>query len=207
MNSKKSNIYDSKIKTPYNRRSSKYYFRKNIIFVLVAVCIVALLIWIKGITPEMQSGAELTPAQIIRIIDGDTFVVLLEGKDETVRLIGVDSPESVSLEEKENSIYGQYASDYTSGRLKKGQIVYLSFDEQLRDPYERLLAYVWTEPDVNDTKYLYQRQLAEDGYAVAVVYEPNSRYADVLDEAMRNAISARRGLWAYEEFYADHFRE
>lgn len=204
MNSNKSNAGNDKMKTPYERRLGKYYFRKNIIFVILAVVTVIFLVWIKEVSLEQGRDEELTAAQILRVIDGDTIVVIVEGKEEVVRMIGVDSPESVSMEESENSIYGQYASDYTAKWLKKGQIVYLSFDEELRDPYERLLAYVWLEPDTGNIHCLYQNQLAEDGYALAVVYEPNSRYAKELEEAMQKAMAARKGLWFHEEFYNEN---
>ena len=189
---------------PITQRRGKYYLRKNTLFACIALIVVILCTGAKLFIPLKNENNEMTEAYIVRIIDGDTMVVAMNQNEEVVRLIGVDSPESVSLEESENSIYGDYASVYTGNCLEKGQKVYLTFDEQLRDPYDRLLAYLWIEPDISDVTNLYQYQMVRDGYAIAVTYEPNERYSLNLKEAMQYAIQERKGLWVHRDYYKEH---
>ena len=79
--------------------------------------------------------------EIIRIVDGDTIVVNYKGKNEKVRLLCVNTPESVHPDKKQNIPMGKVASDYTKKRLK-GKYVDLEFEGPFRGRYGRLLAYV-----------------------------------------------------------------
>jgi len=79
--------------------------------------------------------------KVIRVIDGDTFVASINGDEYTIRLIGVDTPETVNPK-KEIEKYGKEASDYLNNTLS-GQTVILGFDENKTDVYNRLLAYVY----------------------------------------------------------------
>ena len=83
--------------------------------------------------------------------------------------------------------------------------MYLTFDGEERDRYDRLLAYVWMEDARDNIDYLFQKQLVEDGYARAVSYEPNTLYRHVFEETMGEAIVERNGLWAYEDFYKMYY--
>ncbi|WP_400163975.1 thermonuclease family protein [Brevibacillus sp. TJ4] len=128
-------------------------------------------------------------ATVKRVIDGDT-VELENG--ERVRLIGVDTPETV----KPNSPvepYGKEASEYTKKQLT-GQTVTLRFDVEPRDKYDRLLAYVYL-PDGT----FYNEQLVREGYARIMTIPPNVAYADLFLEAEREARENDRGLWALED--------
>ncbi len=95
-----------------------------------------------GLRPQ---GATADGAPVIRVVDGDTLHVLLDGRDVTVRMIGMNTPETV----KPNSpveCYGPEASDYAK-ELLSGQRVTLEFDDSQgrQDKYGRTLAYVWLE--------------------------------------------------------------
>ena len=79
--------------------------------------------------------------KVIRAVDGDTVVVVHHGKEEKVRLLCIDTPESVHPDKKQNIPMGKVASDFTSHRLM-GKYVDLEFGPELRDRYGRLLAYV-----------------------------------------------------------------
>ena len=79
--------------------------------------------------------------RVIRIVDGDTIVVNYKGKPEKVRLLRVNTPESVHPDKKQNIPMGKVASDYTKKRLK-GKYVDLEFEGAFRGRYGRLLAYV-----------------------------------------------------------------
>ncbi len=79
--------------------------------------------------------------KVIRAVDGDTVVVAHHGKEEKVRLLCIDTPESVHPDKKQNIPMGTVASDFTSKRLT-GKYVDLEFGPGLRDRHGRLLAYV-----------------------------------------------------------------
>jgi micrococcal nuclease len=78
---------------------------------------------------------------VTKVSDGDTIHVTYQGRDERVRLIGVDTPE-VSWYGGKGECFGQEAGLYTRSRLD-GRTVRLEFDVDLRDRYDRLLAYVF----------------------------------------------------------------
>jgi micrococcal nuclease len=79
--------------------------------------------------------------KVIRVVDGDTIVVDYKGKYEKVRLLCVNTPESVHPDKKQNSPMGKVASNYTTESLKR-KYVDLEFEGTKRGKYGRLLAYV-----------------------------------------------------------------
>lgn len=121
-----------------------------------------------------STGTELAgnyTTTVLRVVDGDTFVVNYNGMEEYVRLIGVDTPESVYPDSERNTEAGVLASDYTKARLE-GKQVELEFDVQQRDMYGRLLAYVYVDG------VMYNKTLLEDGVANLATYPPNVKYVD-----------------------------
>ena len=83
--------------------------------------------------------------QVIRVVDGDTIVIKYNGKYEKVRLLCVNTPESVHSDEKQNIPMGKVASKYTQKKLT-GEYVDLEFEiDRLRGNYGRLLAYVFVD--------------------------------------------------------------
>jgi micrococcal nuclease len=132
-------------------------------------------------------------------------VVKLEDEEIKVRLIGIDTPESVHTDESKNTIYGTYASDYTKNVLSDTTTLYLEFDEDTEDIYGRTLAYVWLKDDVSPTtdnigQYMLNGILLHDGYDMDKVYEPNDRYAANFSLLRENAEKSQTGLWEFEEF-------
>jgi micrococcal nuclease len=85
-------------------------------------------------------------SKVIRIVDGDTIVVNYKGKNEKVRLLCVNTPESVHPDKKQNIPMGKVASNYAKKRLK-GKYVDLEFEGPKRGKYGRLLAYVIVDGD------------------------------------------------------------
>jgi micrococcal nuclease len=136
-------------------------------------------------------GAEEYP--VVRVADGDTLVLDIDGTEEHVRLIGVDTPESVHPDKERNVPYGAVASDFTK-KLLEGKAVTLEMDAQERDKYGRLLAYVYL-----DGKMLNQTLLSE-GHAKLATFPPNVRYVDEFTELQEKAREKGAGLWAYEAF-------
>lgn len=123
--------------------------------------------------------------KVVRVIDGDTFEI--EG-GERVRLIGIDTPESV----KPNSAiecYGKEASEYLKS-LIEGKEVRLERDQTDRDRYARLLRYAYLgDVFVNE-------HMVREGYAESVAYKPDTAKQAALDQAEEMAKAERRGRWA-----------
>jgi len=146
-----------------------------------------------GESEEQQSSggeparATSVRADVARIVDGDTIEVDLDGGEEDVRLIGVDTPETVKPGEPVQC-FGPQASAFTKDLLT-GETVRLEFDRELRDAYDRLLAYVYLgEVFVNG-------ELVEGGYARTLEIEPNTSRAPQLERLEQEAGRAGRGLW------------
>jgi micrococcal nuclease len=103
----------------------------------------------------------------------------------TVRLIGVDTPETHGGTQP----YGPEASDFTREYLQGAEVA-LELDVEKIDPYGRLLAYVYL-PDGQ----MFNETLVEEGYAQVATFPPNVKYVDRFLEAQREARAANRGLW------------
>jgi len=137
--------------------------------------------------------SRMLPATVVRIVDGDTVEVKIDdppegiGRDETVRLIGVDTPETVDPH-KPVQDFGKEASAYTRERLL-GKKVYLAFDQSLRDAYQRLLAYVYLE-----NGSCFDLELVAEGYGFAYVKYPFF-FMDEFRNAELAARYANKGLW------------
>lgn len=142
--------------------------------------------------PLPDGGTEaLEPnATIERVVDGDTLVVEVQGQTERVRLIGIDTPESVA-ENRPDQCYGAESSDYLESLLPRGTLVTLIRDVEARDRYDRLLAYVVRSPD----GLFVNLDLVANGYAGPLTYEPNDHYAELFESAADDAETAGVGLW------------
>lgn len=151
--------------------------------------------------------SKLDAVKFIRTVDGDTIIVEdSNGEHKRVRMIGIDTPESVAQEEERNNEYGVMASDYTKELLSNAGTLYLEYDVDADDQYDRILAYVWLE-DVDDTFNVENIKISmvnaiivENGYGIAKKYEPTVAHDDILAELMAEAKENNIGLWQYQEF-------
>ena len=135
------------------------------------------------------SGGEL--GRVVKVVDGDTIHVSLEGSArETVRYIGVDTPETKDPR-RPVQCFGQAASDF-NGRLVVGERLRLYRDAEQRDRYGRLLAYVFRDRD----GLFVNAELLRLGYAQPLTIAPNVRYADRFAALARAARERGRGLWS-----------
>jgi micrococcal nuclease len=130
-----------------------------------------------------------TAARVVRAVDGDTIVVDVGGRQERVRYIGVDTPESVKPGARVQC-FGNYASRFNH-MLVDGRRVRLVTDSEERDRYGRLLAYVYRADD----GMFVNAELVRDGYARPLTIAPNRRFADDFQALASEARHARRGLW------------
>ena len=146
-------------------------------------------------TPAEVSGSESAPAQaewgvVVRVADGDTLTVQFDdGEKETIRFLDVDTPETVHPTLPEEC-YGAQASDFTKTLM--GQRV--GIEEEGRDRYGRMLAYVWTSAD--EGGQLWNVRLLEEGLAVYNDYGNPGQYADTTRAAAEQAKLAGVGLWS-----------
>lgn len=140
--------------------------------------------------PPPDFSAE-TALEVVRVIDGDTIVVKADGKDVTVRLIGIDTPETVHPF-KPVQEYGKEASRFTANLLK-GERVYLITDPQqaATDKYGRGLAYVYRVPD----GLFVNAEILRQGYGHAYPNYP-FRYLEQFRQLERFARESGKGLWS-----------
>lgn len=135
-------------------------------------------------------GAE-GAAEVVRIVDGDTVVVRIEGQEEKVRLIGINTPESVDPR-KPVECFGKEAGKHLAELVPEGTAVQLVRDVEERDRYQRLLAYIYR---ASDGLFVNLAQVA-DGFAEPATYPPNVAHVDEFAAAARSARDRNVGLWA-----------
>jgi micrococcal nuclease len=130
-------------------------------------------------------------AKVQRVSDGDTFVASVRGRRERVRVIGVDTPESVAPNTPDEP-YGEEASRFAKFHLD-GETVRLAGDAEPRDRYGRMLAYVWLADGT-----FWNALLVAEGYAQQLTIPPNVAYAGLFRRLAGEARRKDRGLWALE---------
>jgi micrococcal nuclease len=135
-------------------------------------------------------STSLGSARVVRVVDGDTIRVRLDGRTERVRYIGVDTPESVKPGTPVQCFAKRAAA--ANAALVAGRSVRLVGDVEQRDRYGRLLAYVYREPD----GAFVNAELVRDGYARTLTIAPNVAHARQFAQLARTARTSRRGLWA-----------
>lgn len=131
-----------------------------------------------------------TTVTVVGHVDGDTLHVRrLTGQRETVRLIGIDTPE-LHHPTKPVGCYAQQAKDELARLAPLGASLRLELDTEGYDRYDRTLAYLWTAEG-----RLVQADLLAAGAGTVLTVRPNTRYAARLYDAQYEARLARRGLW------------
>lgn len=127
-------------------------------------------------------------------VDGDTIKVIINSEEKTVRLLAIDTPESVSTKVADE-YYGKEASDYTCNLIKTAKTIELEYDSNSDklDKYNRVLAWVFV-----DNKLL-QGLLVRNGYAeVAYLYD-DYKYTDILFNEEKIAKDNKLGIWKEEK--------
>ncbi len=114
--------------------------------------------------------------ELVRVVDGDTIIVIYNNEETRVRLIGIDTPESVHSDQSKNTTEGIIASEYTKKILQDVNKVGLEFDVEKLDIYNRLLAYVYLEDGT-----MLNSHLLEKGYAQIMTYPPNTKYLNYFE--------------------------
>ncbi len=156
--------------------------------------------------PESKSTSKSSHAQqtttVTRIVDGDTLKVFYLEGEESIRLIGIDTPESrVNKKTKKDAkrsgqdietiiAMGKRATEYVESLVKPGGLITIEFDVQERDRYKRLLGYVYL-PNGN----MLNEEIVKAGYASVMTIPPNVKYKDRFLIAYQEARERKVGLW------------
>jgi micrococcal nuclease len=161
-------------------------YARLIPFVAVAVVLSAAVAFVRHQPVALPDGGT-----VVRAIDGDTILVRAEGKVWDIRLLGIDTPETVDPR-KPVQCFGPEASHFTK-QLVTGRRVVLRYDQEHHDRYGRVLAYVYL---TSGRDRFVNARLVRLGYARTVPFAPNTEHAGELAALERQAALAGRGLWS-----------
>lgn len=156
-----------------------------------AAAVVVLVLGALGLAGNRASAVRDGGTRVVRVVDGDTIVARLASGEERIRLIGIDTPESVDPR-RPVECFGKEAARRLGDLLPAGTAIRLERDVEARDRFGRLLAYVHRRDD----GLFVNLALAEDGYAQLLTIPPNLAYADRFAAAVASARAAGRGLWS-----------
>ena len=146
--------------------------------------------------PHRVDVRTLQTAEVERVVDGDTLVIVLDGQRDRLRMLGINAPESSSNPDESRQTS---EGDIVSGIVKEllpGRTIYLEFDEAPRDQYERLLAYVWLDEDT-----MLNENLVFSGLVTVVRFPPNTAYYDYFRTLNRAARAENLGF--YKSVWSD----
>ena len=177
---------------------------------LIVIFIAALIIYFTGGDLSFFDNGEnngnnlnndFVQATVSRVVDGDTMSVIVGNEERRVRFLGVDTPETVHPN-KPVQYYGKEASQFTKNSLT-GKRVWLEYDKNPTDRYNRHLAYIWTSKpnQINEStmrENMFNAKLLLDGYAKVMMIKPNTKYKELFEKFQNEAKSSKRGLWRNE---------
>jgi micrococcal nuclease len=137
---------------------------------------------------QPEPGADVAVAVVERVVDGDTVIVDVDGERTRIRLLNIDTPESVDPNRPDECL-GAEASAFLAELLPVGTEVRLGYDEERQDQYGRTLAAVFLGDGT-----LVNAEIARAGLGEAVVYGGNDRYLSAVRAAEAAATDAGVGL-------------
>lgn len=158
--------------------------------------------------------AHLDPATfdevtVRHVVDGDTLAVdTTSGEHVSVRLIGIDTPESVAPQQERNCEEGVLASNHMKELVREGDTLWLQYDTSVTDKYDRPLAYVWrtlpaSAQDADDPAIIARNMLNAiqviDGYGQPKTYRPDTYHDTLFTQWGQEALANNRGVthkWA-----------
>ncbi|UOQ86420.1 thermonuclease family protein [Gracilibacillus salinarum] len=139
-------------------------------------------------------------AKVIHVVDGDTIKIEINGEEENIRLLLVDTPETKHPDLPKQP-FGQEASDFAE-KILSGETVQVEFDGPKRDKYDRLLGYIWIDGE-NFNQLLLKNGLARYAY----VYDPPYTHQTEMEQAEQEAQADQLGIWSIDGYVKeDGFR-
>ncbi len=156
---------------------------KKVILGVVTLLLLGIVIFI-----GMQFSSNKVKVLLEHCIDGDTASFLIHGKKQTVRFLGIDTPE---ITKGKNEEYGKEASDYTCQLLSEGKDIYLEYDlnSDQYDKYGRVLAWVFVD------NHNLSELLLSKGYARVRYIYGDYQYLDTLCKVQEESYHKRIGIW------------
>ena len=139
------------------------------------------------VSEEVKSNSKIKDLSVKKVVDGDTVVLEKNGYEYKVRLIGVDTPESVHLDKNKNTKEGKIASDFTKERLT-GKKVDIEFDVKPQDKYGRYLVYLYVDG------ISYNEVLLEEGMARVMMISPNVKNKELYAQIEKRAKDKKIGI-------------
>lgn len=127
-------------------------------------------------------------AYVMRVVDGDTLKIKINGKVERLRMLGIDTPESVHPDPNRNTREGKIASEFTKSHLE-GKNITLEYDVEKHDKYGRILAYVYYNGE------MFNETLLKQGYAKVLIVSPNRKYEERFKSLEALAKLKKLGIW------------
>jgi micrococcal nuclease len=165
-------------------------------------CIFLLFFLISFILLSSTQSYAQQPITVTKIVDGDTLKINYKGQKESIRLIGIDTPESrINRKTKKDAkrsgqdietiiAMGKRATAYVESIVKRGDLITIELDVQERDRYGRLLCYVY----LSNGKML-NEEIVKAGYANVMSIPPDVKYEDRFLKAYQDARERKIGLW------------
>ena len=141
-------------------------------------------------TRSQTNAVKIANVKIVKVIDGDTVDIDIDGHTERVRLIGVNTPET-KHPTKPIECFGPEASAYMTQLLPKGTTVRIERDVEARDRYGRMLLYLYLGSD----DLFINLELVARGYGTPMSIEPNTFHRNDFVRAAAQAEAANVGLW------------
>lgn len=141
--------------------------------------------------PKQDEAPSVIYYPVVKVVDGDTVAINMDGKVETLRLIGLDTPETVDPR-KPVQCFGIEASNKAKSVLA-GQEVRIEADptQGVYDKYNRLLAYVYLKDGT-----LFNKMMIAEGYGHEYTYNAPYKYQSEFKAAEMSAKTGEKGLWA-----------
>jgi len=182
-----------------NKKSTSTVLKKPAGIVSIGVVLLAMLVYnIFFPDEELEpSRAGLIPVELVKTIDGDTIKIKYEGKEQNVRYLLIDTPET-NHPRLGKQPFGEKAKERNRELMNSGKLE-IEFDIGGKtDKYDRLLAYIYID-GVSVQETLLEEGLARVGY----VYPPNTRHLDAYKIAEEKAKKAGIGIWTLEDYATD----
>lgn len=161
------------------------------------VFIIILILIIYGIKRKSYSNIDLdkfSEIKVEKVIDGDT---IYSNKNEKIRIIGINTPETGKKQEK----LGKEAKKFAE-KVLKGRKVYLEKDLDKTDQYGRELRYVWLDLPVKFSRKEivtknYSAIIIAKGLARPYTFKPNVKYEKIFKDLAKKALNKKIGMWKY----------
>jgi len=147
------------------------------------------------------ASAKTYQGRVIKVFDGDTFMLRIKGQEEFVRLREIDAPEMASRKQKGQEPWGRKAWEFALSRLKDRKVRLETEARDERDAYGRILAYVF----VGDS--FLNREMIQSGNAFFYRAPIRGKFASQLEEAEEMARKKGVGVWDRRKGLREHPRD